>query len=69
MVSPVPKPPEMLYKAASPEGIEDFPEDALRCVDCAVESSPEPSRAMYLVSGTALCKRHAVDVRVGTLNE
>jgi hypothetical protein len=64
MVSPIPKPPEVLYGAV---GIaEELPSPAAApqaCVDCAAEGNADALRTIYTVQGTVLCLDHAVTER------
>jgi hypothetical protein len=57
----IPEPPEVLAAAL---GTRETPPVAHGCVDCAVEgTSSGPLTAVFTVSGTILCKTHAVLAR------
>jgi hypothetical protein len=62
MVSPVPREPQVLhasYSASDTEPADPGP----ACVDCALEGAPALLDAVYTVSGTVLCKNHAIVAR------
>lgn len=61
----IPEPPEVL---AAKRGQTESLAPGHGCVDCAVEGAPSgPLTAIFTVSGTVLCKAHAVLAR--TLEE
>lgn len=62
MASPIPARPEVLYAFRAPGQLESV-EAAVACVDCALEGDPSSLTAVYTVSGTVLCKTHAVRER------
>jgi hypothetical protein len=68
MVSPVPREPRVLgaaYSTSNTEPVDSGP----ACVDCALEGTPALLDAVYTVSGTVLCKNHAIVARKMALQD
>ena len=64
MVSPIPKPPELLYGAVGiPEELSTPTAAPQACVDCAAEGNADALKTVYTVRGTVLCLDHAVTER------